>query len=257
MPMRFANRTVIVTGAAGGIGFACVSLFLDEGANVILADIDEEALGEAVAALPAAFARRAVPVVCDVGNRRQVEALIAHAALTFGQLDALVCAAGIVQRGAFSDMADDALDRILRVNLKGAFLCVQAASKAMLEQRERGRDILGSIVTFSADEAFAAIPHIVPHVVAAAGVERMTQSLARGFAQAGLRINTVAVGLTDTAMLRAAVGTGKTALNAGLARTAQGRVQPPEAIARIAAFLSSAEAGAVTGQVMGTCGSSY
>jgi NAD(P)-dependent dehydrogenase (short-subunit alcohol dehydrogenase family) len=250
MSMRFANRSVIVTGAAGGIGLACVNLFLEEGANVVLADIHEENLADVIAEIPREFAKRASPVVCDVTNKRQVDALIGYAISTFGQFDAIVCAAGTMQRGPFSDISEDDFDRIIRTNLKGSFLCVQAAAKSMLELRERGRDILGSIVTFSNDSAFEAIPHITAHVMAAGGVEKLTKTLARGLSQAQIRINTVAAGLTDTAMLRTATGTGKTAFNAGLARMTQGRVHAPQEIAQLVGFLSSAEASAMTGQIV-------
>jgi NAD(P)-dependent dehydrogenase (short-subunit alcohol dehydrogenase family) len=250
--MRFANRTAIVTGAASGIGLACAGILLEEGANVVFADIDEAGLAGVMEAMPQAFAKRASPVVCDVGNARQVEALVAHALNTYGNFDTIICAAGVVHRAPFSDLDEHDFDRVLRANLKGVFLCVQTAAKAMLEQRDRGRDILGSIVTFSNDAAFEAIPHVVPHVLAAGGVEKLTIAMARGFANAGIRINTVAVGMTDTPMLRAATGTGKTAFNTGMARMVQGRLSDADEIAKVAAFLASQEAAVITGQIMGT-----
>lgn len=250
--MRFANRTVVVTGAASGIGLACAGLLLEEGANVVFADIDEDRLSAVIDAMPSAFAKRASPVVCDVANTRQVDALVMHAANAYGNFDAIVCAAAVVHRAPFSDLKEADFDLVLRTNLKGTFLCVQAAAKAMLEQRDRGRDILGSIVTFSDDGAFAAIPHVVPHILAAGGIEKLTVTMARGFANAGIRINTVAVGMADTPLLRAATGTGKTAFNTGMARMAQGRLTDADEVAKIAAFLASNEASAMTGQIVGT-----
>ncbi len=249
--MRFANRTIIVTGAAGGIGLACAGLLLDEGANVVLADIDETALAEVIDAMPQPFAKRVSPVVCDAAIARQVDALVVHALNKFGGFDAMVCGAATLHRAPFSDLKEDDFDRVIRTNLKGTFLCVQAAARAMLEQRDRGRDILGSMVTFSDDAAFASIPHIVPHLLAAGGIERLTTSMARGFANAGIRINTVACGMTDTQLLRTATGTGKTAFNAGISRMAQGRLNDPDEVARIAAFLISNDSSAITGQIMG------
>ena len=250
--MRFANRTVVITGAAQGIGLASVAAFLDEGANVVLADIDEEALSAVIDNMPKEFSRRAVPVVCDVANSRQVNALMGYAMEHFGSLDALVCAAGIVHRTPFTEVTEDDFDRVIKTNLMGTFLCVQAAARAMTDQRDRGRDILGSIVMVSNDAAFSAIPNIVPHVVAAAGVNAMAKSLARTLAGVQVRINTVGTGPTDTGLLQMATGTGKTAIGTGVARTALGRIVDTEEISKIVLFLSSGDASAITGQTIGT-----
>lgn len=252
MGMRFANRTIIVAGAAQGIGLACVGAFIEEGASVVLADIDEERLADVIEAMPKEFSRRAIPVVCDVGNARQVQALIAHTISHFGSLDSFVMAAAVAGRTPFLEVSENEFDAIVRVNLKGAFLCVQEAAKAMVALRDREKDILGSIVTFTADDAFSAIPNIAPFIAAAGGVERMTRTLARSLAQYGLRINAVATGPVDTKLLRAAVGTGKTALNAALNRIAQARVAEPDEIARMVLFAASAESSAITGQILGT-----
>lgn len=250
--MRFANRTVIVTGAARGIGLSCAAGLLDEGANVVLADIDEEALTAVIEGMPKEFSKRAVPVVCDVANARQVGALISYATEHFGALDAMITAAGIVQRGHFIDVAEADFDRIIRTNLKGSFLCVQAAVRAMTELRDRGRDILGSIVLLANDAAFSAVPNIVPHVMAGAGLSSMARALARPLAGIQVRINALGVGPTDTELLRLAVGSGKTAINTALSRLAEGRVYDPDDISKIALFLCSADAGAITGQTLGT-----
>lgn len=250
--MRFANRTIIVTGAAAGIGLASVGLLLEEGASVVLADIDEAALEAVIAGMPQAYAKRVSPVVCDVANVRQVDALTGHAMGKFGHLDAIICAATKTVRAPFSELKEDDFDSVIRTNLKGTFLCVKAAAKAMVEQRDRGREILGSIVVFSADSAFQAIPHNLPLLAAAGGVERLVTSMARGFAHADIRINAVAVGMADTGLLRKAVGSGKAGFNAGMARMAQARLHDADEIAKIAAFLASNEASAITGQIIGT-----
>lgn len=252
MPMRFANRVVVVTGAASGIGLACVGAYLEEGASVVLADIDQEQLTDVIDAMPKEFSKRAVPVVCDTGNARQVNALMSYALEHYGSLDCLVTAAADVHRKAFPNIEEEDFDRVIRTNLKGAFLCVQAASRVMIDLRDRGRDILGSITMLANDGAFSAIPNILPHVAAAAGVSAMAKSLARPLAAADLRINAVAAGPTDTQLLHAAAGTGKTAINMGLSRSVVGRSFDPDEIAKIVLFISSGEASAITGQVIGT-----
>ncbi|MCB1537407.1 MAG: SDR family oxidoreductase [Rhodospirillales bacterium] len=252
MSMRFANRVVVVTGGASGIGLAAVAAFLEEGASVLAADIDEARLEAAVEAAPREYAKRLTPVVCDSGNARQVAAMVGHAMNRLGGLDVLVTSAGIVRRAPFSEISEADFDAILRSNLKGTFLCVQAAAHAMGECIARGRDTLGSIVMLANDTSFSALPHMVPHAIAAAGVERMARSLARPLAQAGIRINALGAGPTDTPMLARAAGNGKTALNAGLARQAQGRVLAPEDVAQAVLYLASADSATITGQTIGT-----
>lgn len=252
MTMRFANRTAVVTGAASGIGLACAGALLEEGAQVILADIDEEALGEVMAALPREFSKRALPVVCNVTNERQVQALMTHAGTQFGGLDTLICAAGTVRRQALADMTGADFSAVIDTNLKGAFLCIQAAAGVMQALHERGRDILGSIVLLSADDTFASLPNIPAYLAAAGGLDRLAQGLARPLAEAGIRINSLKAGPTDTALLRSAAGPGKTPVNAMTARMPQSRVLDPDEIARMVLFLASADSSAITGQTLGT-----
>lgn len=250
--MRFANRVVVVTGAAAGIGLACAGAFLEEGASVVLADIDQEQLTNVIEAMPKEFSKRAVPVVCDVGNARQVDALISYTLEHYGSLDCLVAAAADIDRTPFPDIEEDDFDRVIRTNLKGSFLCTQAASRVMIDLRDRGRDILGSVTLLANDGSFSMLPHILPHVAASGGIAAMTKALARPLAATNIRVNAVAAGLTDTQLLRAAAGTGKTAMNMGLSRSAVGRTFDADEIAKIVLFVSSGEASAITGQIIGT-----
>ncbi|MCG8355706.1 MAG: SDR family oxidoreductase, partial [Kiloniellales bacterium] len=128
--MRLKDKVAVVTGAAAGIGLACAKCFAEEGAKVVLSDIDATK-GEAAAEAIQESGADAFFVACDVGDKAQVEALIERAVAGFGRLDSLVANAGIVHACDFLDLTEEDFDRVLRVNLKGVFLCGQAAARQM------------------------------------------------------------------------------------------------------------------------------
>ncbi len=134
--MKLADRVAIVTGAAQGIGAACARAFAEAGARVVVADVNEVG-GNAVVKSIAAAGGYALYKQADVGDRASCAALVEHAVTHFGRLDILVNNAGIVHAAEFLDLAEEDFDRVLRVNLKGAFLCAQAAARQMAKQAPR------------------------------------------------------------------------------------------------------------------------
>src|SRR5258706_10687213 len=134
--MKLANKVAIITGAAQGIGAACARAFAQAGAKVVASDVNEvgcAALAKDIAAAGGyAVSRRA-----DVGSKSEADSLIRSAVEQFGRLDVLVNNAGIVHAAEFLDLAEEDFDRVLRVNLKGAFLCAQAAARQMVAQAPR------------------------------------------------------------------------------------------------------------------------
>jgi len=233
--MKLANRVAVITGAAQGIGAACARAFAEQGARVVIGDVNEvgaAALAKDIASAGGyALARRA-----DVGVRADCEALIDTAVSQFGRLDVLVNNAGIVHAADFLDLAEEDFDRVLRINLKGAFLCAQAAARRMVAQEAR--------------PAVVAIANQVPYSVSKGGLNQLTKVMALSLAPRGVRAMGIGPGSIATEMLQAAVLTNEAARARILSRTPMGRLGEPDEIARIAVFLASDDASYLTGSTL-------
>jgi NAD(P)-dependent dehydrogenase (short-subunit alcohol dehydrogenase family) len=238
MTTRFTGKVAIVTGAARGIGLACAKRFLAEGAKVILADIDES---EGTAAAKA-LGMSAHFVRCDVGSAKEVASLIAEAE-NFGGVDILVNNAGIVHGADFLDLAEADFDRVLQVNLKGAFLVAQAAAKKMAHKKR------GAIVNMASINSQVAIPNQIPYSVSKGGLLQLTRAMALSLAKHGIRVNAIGPGSIMTDLLKA-VGSDKEAKRRILSRTPLGRIGTPEEVAGVAAFLASDDASYITGEII-------
>lgn len=244
--MNLENRSVIVTGAAQGIGYAIAERLLREGARVIVADIDDSAASAAVETLGQYGAVRAVH--CDVSRRLDVRNLIAAAVDAYGSLDILVNNAGIVHKADFLEITEDDFDRVMATNLKGMFLCGQLAARQMVEQIENG-DEPGAIVNLSSINSIVAIPDQVPYCVSKGGVQQLTKVMALSLSKYGIRVNAVGPGSIMTPML-AAVNDDPEAKARMMSRTPLGRLGDASDIASAVAFLASGEAAYIQGETL-------
>lgn len=242
--MRLKDKTAIVTGAAHGIGLACAELFAAEGADVVLSDIDAAAGAAAADAINARDAGRAVFVACDVGDAAGAAELAAAAERAFGACDILVNNAGIIHTAEFLDLAEADFDRVLRVNLKGAFLVGQAVARRMVANARRG-----SIINMSSVNAVMAIPNQVPYVVSKGGLNQLTKVMALALAPHGIRVNGIGPGSIMTDLLKVVMN-DEAARRRILARTPLGRPGDPVEIARVALFLAGDDSSYVTGQTI-------
>ena len=240
--MRFEGKTIIVTGAASGIGLACAQQFAGEGGYVVLADIDSDK-GQAVVGEIESNGGTAKFVETDVGDQSSAGRLIDAALEWAGRIDVLVNNAGIIKSAAFLELSETDFDNVLRVNLKGAFLVGQAAAKAMVG---RGQ---GAIVNMSSLNGTLAIPDQIPYVVSKGGLNQLTKVMALALADHDIRVNAVAPGSIGTDLLKVVMH-DEAARRKILSRTPLGRLGEPEEVARVTAFLASDEASYITGEII-------
>jgi len=242
--VRLRDKVALVTGAAQGIGLACVEAFAREGAKVMLADRDE-ARGRAAAMRLRESGASAVFVTCDVSRKDQVDAAVLATVTEFGRLDILVANAGIVHAAEFLDLEEKDFDRVIAVNLKGVFLAGQAAARQMVKQGGGG-----AIINMSSVNAVLAIPNQVPYVVSKGGINQLTKVMSVALAKNGIRVNGIGPGTILTELAKDAVLGNKEAERKILSRTPMGRMGAPEEIAGVAVFLASDAASYLTGQTI-------
>jgi glucose 1-dehydrogenase len=244
--MALDGKIAIVTGGAQGIGYAITKRLLQDGARVAIADINEK---KGAAAKKDLSSLGEVDFIStDVGDRLSVHNLIASTLDVFGDIDILVNNAGIVHGDDFLDISEADFDRVLRVNLKGAFLCGQAVSRLMVEKVKDGGPA-GAIVNMSSINGSVAIPNQVPYCVSKGGIDQLTKVMAMSLAPYGIRVNAVGPGSIMTEML-SSVNDDPAAKNRILSRTPLLRIGEPSEIASVVSFLSSTDASYMTGQTI-------
>jgi NAD(P)-dependent dehydrogenase (short-subunit alcohol dehydrogenase family) len=230
--MQLEGRVAIVTGGGSGIGRAFAIGLAGEGASVVVADIDNDRARAVVVELEEAGAE-ALSATVDVSHSEQVDAMIEAAVDRFGRLDILINNAGRAARGFVSEMADEAWDSVIGVNLRGTFLCSRAALRYMIPQRS------GRIVNTASGLGLRGSPGGAVYGASKAAIINLTKSLAQEVARYGITVNAIAPGVTDTPLWRGFRSEAdiEEALESG-------RVGAPEDFVPLVVFLCS-EAGGI------------
>ncbi len=237
--MKLRDRIALVTGAASGIGAATARRFAREGATVAINDAKPEGL-DAVAGEIRAAGAKALVLPGDVTKKADCERIVQDVTRTFGRLDILINNAGINRDAMAAKMTEEQWDAVLSVNLKGTFLCAQAALPGM---RERA---WGRVVNTSSIGSLGNIGQ-ANYAASKAGVIGLTKTLALEYAKYGVTVNAIAPGPVMTAML---AGVPEAIRERIIAQVPVGRIASPDEIAGVHVFLASDDAAFITGQVI-------
>ncbi len=244
--MRLKDKICIVTGGAAGIGKATAERFAEEGATVILCDVNEEqgrATAEAIG--PAAAFYK-----LNVADRAAVQVVVDDVVAKYGRVDVLVNNAGVLRDGTLVKVKDGELvkqmseadfDLVISVNLKGVFNCTQAVAPAMI--RQKSGVVLNASSIVGLDGNFGQ----TNYVATKSAVVGMTKVWARELGRSGIRVNAIAPGFTATEMV---ASMPENILDGMRGRTPLGRLGEPRDIANAYLFLASDEASFITGEVL-------
>ena len=244
--MKFKDKVVLVTGGAAGIGKATALRFAEEGAQVVICDLNEAVGQETVKLLGAKAAFYKV----NVASRAEVQAWVEAVVAKYGRIDVIVNNAGVLRDGQLvkvkegqltGQMAEADFDLVVSVNLKGVFNCSQAVAPVMIKQG--GGVILNATSIVGLDGNFGQ----TNYVATKAGVIGITKVWARELGRYGIRVNAVAPGFTATEMVTAMP---EKILDGMKARTPLGRLGEPRDIANAYLFLASDEAAFITGETL-------
>lgn len=238
---NFKQKTALITGAGLGIGFEIARQLAEQGASVLLNDIDADRASAAVEKIQETGGR-CVALAGDAGDIGFIRGMVDRAVEEFGELDIAIANAGITTFGDFLDYEAEAFQTLIDVNLRGTFFLAQAAARQMKKQGKGGRILFTSSVT-----GIQAHPELAAYGMTKAGIQMLARALGAELGSLGITVNAIAPGATVTE--RTLENDPRYAETwSGMVPT--GRACTPEDIAKAALFLCSPDAGQITGQTL-------
>lgn len=241
--MLVKDKVAIVTGSARGIGFAIAQVLAEEGAKVVISDLAMSS-GEESAKQLQQQGFEAVFIPCDISKRDQVNALFAQTKAHFGSIDVIVNNAGINRDGMLHKLTDEDWDKVIDINLKGTFNCMQEAAKLMREQGS------GRIVNISSASWLGNVGQ-ANYAASKAGVIGLTKTACRELARKGVTVNAICPGFIDTDMTR---GVPEKVWDIMISKIPAGFAGDPRDVGQCVAFLASDKARYINGEVINVGG---
>src|SRR3989338_6601265 len=236
------DKVAIITGARRGMGKADALLFAKAGAKVVVSDISQEDCQIVVKEIEKAGGE-AIAVQCDVSKKSEVDNLVKSAVDKWGRVDILVNNAGICPFKSFLEMTEEDWDKVLDINLKGYFLCAQAAAKEMAKQKS---GVIVNIASIAMGQQGVGFSNIVHYCASKGGIVGMTEALAVELAPFNIRVNAIAPGVIDTPMV-SETGMDQKAIEGILMRVPLRRMGKAEEISSAVLFLASDDSSYMTG----------
>jgi NAD(P)-dependent dehydrogenase (short-subunit alcohol dehydrogenase family) len=239
------GKVAIITGAKRGMGRTHAIILARAGAKVVVSDTSQEEC-QLVADEIKKERGEAIAVKCDIGQKIEVDNLIKKTIEKFGKLDILVNNAGICPFKPFLELTEEDWEKVLDINLKGYFLCSQAAAKEMAKQKS---GVIVNIASIAMGQVGVGFPGIVHYCASKGGIVAMAEAMSLELAPLNIRVNTIAPGAIDTPMAASVKQDMKT-LDATLAGIPLKRMGKPEEISNAVLFLASDESSYMTGSVV-------
>lgn len=245
MMLELKNQVAIITGARRGMGKSHALTLARAGAKVVVSDISKEECQIVVEEIKK-NGGEAIAVKCDVTKKKDVEEMVQTAIDKWGKVDILVNNAGIAEFASFLEMTEEQWDKTLDINLKGYFLCSQAAAKEMVKQKS---GVIVNIASVAMGQQGIGFSNIAHYCASKGGIVGMTEALALELAPFNIRVNAVAPGMIETPMMDTVKSDPKT-LEGLLVRVPMRRVGKPEEVSNLVLFLASAESSYMTGSTV-------